>query len=268
GGSNVRGMDIRGSSLRLSADGSTLNVTMQVVDLSHPANTALAITGANYLQYVTRWQLGNTIFYAAMENTAANGRIYYAGKAQSIDLCSVSACFPHVITYPEPGAPPSFTGHTESGTIQCPASPSASNPCSVTIAVNVADIGMDPVTAAASLLEEVGGYALAATIQDEAETNATAESDTVPLEIDGVCCYNFKASVQNGPPPACHEADGDGDIHGRRSGKASFSMDKDRCEDNDDEDLHANDADSNMNFQSTQVLSAVFDDATNSVTLV
>ena len=264
GGSNKRGMDILGSSLQLSADGSTLNVTMQVIDLSHPANTALAITGANYLQYVTRWQLGNTIFYAAMENTAANHPTFYAGKAQSIDLCSVSACFPHVITYPEPG----FSGTAEPGIIQCPAGPSASNPCSLTIAVNVVDIGMTPATAAASLLEEVGGYALAATIQDGAETNATAEADTVPPEIDGVCCYNFKATVQNGPPPACHEADGSGDINGARSGKASFSMDEDRCEDNDPEDLHATDPDANMHFQSTQILSVVFDDATSSVTLV
>ena len=264
GGSNTRGMDILGSSLRLSDNGSTLNVTMQVTDLSHPASTALAITGANFLQYVTRWQFGNTIFYAAMENTAANGPIFYAGKAQSIDLCSVSACFPHVITYPEP----TFGGTTEPGIVQCPAGPSVSNPCSVTIAVNVADVGMTPTTAAASLLEEVGGYGLAAAIQDGLETNATAEADTVPLEIDGVCCYNFKASVQNGPPPACHEADGDGDIHGARSGKASFSMDEDRCEDNDPEDVHARDVDSNMNFQSTQILSVVFDDATNSVTVV
>ena len=45
-------------------------------------------------------------------------------------------------------------------------------------------------------------------------------------------------------------------------------MDADRCEDNDPEDLHANDAEANMSFQSTQILSIVFDDATNSVTLV
>jgi hypothetical protein len=59
----------------------------------------------------------------------------------------------------------------------------------VTISVNVADIG-NPT--AASLLEEVGGYAMAAAIQEGAEDNASAQSDTVPLEIDGVCCYNFK----------------------------------------------------------------------------
>ena len=197
GGTNVPGMDILGTSLQLSGDGATLNVTTRIVDLTNPAATALAIAGAANLQYVTRWQLGNTIFYAAMENTAANEPIFYAGKAQSIDLCSVSACFPHVITYPEPG----FGGTAEPGTIVCPATPSVASPCTLNIAVPVADVGMAPKTAARSLLEEIGSYALGATIQEGAETNATAESDTVPLEVDGVCCFNFKAAVHNGSAP-------------------------------------------------------------------
>jgi len=45
-------------------------------------------------------------------------------------------------------------------------------------------------------------------------------------------------------------------------------MDEDHCEDLDKDDLHAQDAGANMNFQATQVLSIVFDDSTNSVTLV
>src|SRR5204862_4301287 len=167
-------------------------------------------------------------------------------------------------TYTEPH----LVGNADSGTINCPGRPSAFNPCSVTSAGRVGDIGMTPATAATSLLEEVGGYALAATIEEGAENNATAESDTVPLEIDGVCCYNFKAAVQNGPPPACHEADGNGDIHSAGKGKSSFSMDKDRCEDFDNEDLHARDDDANMNFQATEFRSVVLNDATDSVTLL
>ena len=264
GGAERSGMDILGTSLQLSDDRRFLNVTTKVIDLSNPGATALSITGTNFLHYVTRWQFGNTIYYAAMENTVANLPTFYAGKAQSIDLCSVSACFPHVITYPEPH----LGGMSESGTINCPATPSVSNPCSVTVEVRVSDVGMTPASAAARLLEEVGSYALASTIRQGAETNATAESDTVPLEIDGVCCFNFMASVQNGPPPPCHEADGNGDIHSKGKGKASFSMDKDRCEDLDVEDVHAQDADANMNFQSTEILSAIFNDATDSVTLL
>jgi hypothetical protein len=263
GGANQRGMDIRSSQLRL--DGQTLTVTMRVVDLSNPALTAVAIAGTTNLQYVTRWQLGNTIYYAAMENTPANQPIFYAGAAQSIDLCSVSACFPHVLTYPEPGPGPTFTGKTESGTVACPASPSAENPCTLIIRVNVADVGSPTST---SLLEEVGGYALAATLQEGAETNATAESDTVPLEIDGVCCYNFQASVQNGGPPPCHPGDGDGDVSDGRGGKAHVHFDEDACEDGIPETVQESDATTGDTFQSTQITGVTFNDALSNVTIL
>ena len=185
GGANQSGMDIRSSRVTPSPDGTTLNVTMQVTDLAHPAAAIAAIPGATNLQYVTRWQMGNTVYYAAMENTAANQPIFYAGKQQTIDLCSVSACFPHVLTYPEPGAGPTFTGTPEAGSITC----SANGACTATIKVKLADVG-NPTSA--SLLESVGGYALAAAIQEGAEDNVSAQTDTVPLEIDGVCCYNAK----------------------------------------------------------------------------
>ena len=262
GGSNVTGMDIVGSSLNLSSDGKTLNVTMQLVDLAHPASTALAIAGTTFLQYDTRWQMGNTIFYAGMENTALNRPTFYAGTAQSVDLCSVSACFPHVITYPEQ---PATGGKSEMGSVVCPSVPSASTPCTLTVQVKVQDVGGPT---ASSLLEEVGAYSFAASHEQGTTTNAQAEADNVPLEIDGACCYNFKASVQNGPPPACHEADGNGDIHSANSGKASFSMDEDHCEDLDNEDLHAQDLSANMNFQSTQILAVIFNDAASSATLL
>jgi len=185
GGAGQSGMDVRSSGLSLSANGQTLTVTMQVANLANPAATIAAIPGATNVQYVTRWQMGNTIYYAAMENTALNNPIFYAGQQQTIDLCSVSACFPHVLTYPEPGAGPTFTGKSETGSISCPVTGS----CTLTINVNVADVG-GPI--ATSLLESVGGYSLAAAIQEGAEDNASAQSDTVPLEIDGVCCFNFR----------------------------------------------------------------------------
>jgi hypothetical protein len=261
GGKNVAGMDILGSALNLSPDGKTLNVTMQVVDLAHPASTALAIAGTTFLQYDTRWQMGNTIYYAGMENTGLNRPTFYAGKAQSVDLCSVSACFPHVITYPEQ---PATGGKSEMGSVVCPSVPSATTPCSLTIQVKVQDVGAPT---ASSILEEVGAYAFAASHEQGLTTNAQAEADNVPLEIDGACCYNFEASVANGPPPVCREADGNGDIHSTGSGKASFSMDEDHCEDLDNEDLHAQDSSAGMNFQSTQILSATFNDALNSVVI-
>src|SRR3954447_11276289 len=181
GGTNVPGLDVVQSSI--SQAGQTLTVTMQVADLSKPALTVAAVPGAALLQYVTRWQLGDTIFYAAMSDNAAGQNVFYAGKAQSVDLCSVSACFPHVLTYPEPG----LGGTAETGSLDCPAAPSASSPCTITVTVNAADVGSP---AAGSLLEEVGAYAFAASHPQGATTNAQALADNVPLEVDGACCYN------------------------------------------------------------------------------
>src|SRR5438067_26731 len=183
-GTNRPGMDIRSSQLSFSPNGSTLSVTMQVTDLTNPATTIAFIPGATNVQYVTRWQMGITVYYAAMENNAANQPIFYAGAMKTIDLCSVSACFPHVLTYPEPGGGPTFTGKPETGSINC-----SSTPCTLTTSVKVADVG-GPTTS--SPLESVGAYSLAAALQEGAENNVAAESDTVPLEIDGVCCFNFR----------------------------------------------------------------------------
>jgi hypothetical protein len=256
GGTNVPGMDILSNSISLS--GNTLSVATRIVDLSHPAATAAAITGAAYLQYVTRWQMGNTIYYAAMENTALNNPIFYAGKAQSVDLCSVSACFPHVITYPEP---PPLGGATETGSIKCPSTPSASNPCTLTINVNVADVG-NPTSS--SLLEEVGSYSFASAGQSGATTNLQAEADDVPLEVDGVCCYNTLPRPPQ--PPPCRVADGNGDEPGSNGGKASFDFHEDDCNQQpESEDF--SDSSSETDFHSTLVTSVAYDDAAHTVTI-
>jgi hypothetical protein len=190
GGTEVPGMDVLGTQLSLS--GSTLTVTSKVVDLAHPAQTLSTLSGASALQYVTRWQMGNTLYYAAMEQGSSGAPTFYAGATASVDLCSVSACDPHVLTYPEPGG----GGATEPGTVSCPPTPSASAPCTLTIDVKTADIG-NP--AASSLLEEVGTYARAASQPDSSITNAQAQADNVPLEIDGLCCFNFRSSGGSGP---------------------------------------------------------------------
>ena len=132
-----------------------------------------------------RWQMGNTIYYAAMSNSATNQPSFYAGAAQSVDLCSVSACDPHVITYPESG----LGGAAETGSVSCPSAPSAANPCTITIKVNSTDVGSPT---SKSLLEEVGTYSLGTAHPEGATTNAQALADDVPLQIDGACCFNFR----------------------------------------------------------------------------
>src|SRR5260370_37893183 len=92
GGGNIPGADLLGTTLSLSADEKTLTVTNKVVDLSDPSATAASISGTQLLQYVTRWQMGNSLYYAAMSNSSSGSPSFYAGKTQSVDLCSVSDC--------------------------------------------------------------------------------------------------------------------------------------------------------------------------------
>jgi hypothetical protein len=266
GGTNVPGMDILSSELQLSSDGTTLRVTTRVLDARSPSTTAATLTGATLLQFVSRWQMGNTIFYAGMANTAANTPSFYAGKAQSIDLCSVSACFPHVIVYPEvpySGAP-TESGLPESGSVSCPAAPSTDNPCVIRINVKVADIGSPTAT---SLLEEVGAYAFGTSHPDATTTNAQAEADSVPLEIDGVCCFNFKAAVANGPLPTCTDRHGRGEVKGRDSGRAGFEFDVDDCKTSDQNFVNEQDRGSNTDFRSSAVQAVVFDEGARSLTV-
>ncbi|HJP65209.1 MAG TPA: hypothetical protein VKA30_02770, partial [Actinomycetota bacterium] len=183
GGSPVPGFDLQSSGL--SVHGGTVTVTMEVADLTDPSGAAAQVLGTRYLDYVTRWQMGNTIYYAAMQMDDSGERTFSAGRAQTIDLCSVSACFPHVMIYPEAGA----GGVQESGSVTCPPHPSAADPCTITIRVAAADVGAP---GRGALLEEVGAYTFAASHTDGTTTNLQALLDNVPLEIDGVCCYNAR----------------------------------------------------------------------------
>ena len=148
-----------------------------------------------------------------MTNTAANQPMYYAGAATSVDLCSVSACYPHVLTYPEAN----LGGTSEGGAVTCPPTPSAQAPCTLTIKVNTADVG-NPTSA--SSLEEVGTYAFASSHPQGETTDAEAQADNLPLEIDGLCCLSSgarvdPASIAGAGPPGTTVA---GAIHAARRG--------------------------------------------------
>ena len=70
-----------------------------------------------------------------------------------------------------------------------PATPTLRTPCTATINVAPADVGSPT---ASSLLEETGSYAFAAARPQAAVTNALAEADELPLQVDGSCCFNFR----------------------------------------------------------------------------
>jgi hypothetical protein len=202
GGHNVPGMDILRSSLAyVTSGGSKLRITMKVADLKTPAATAGRIPSTQLVEYVTRWQQGNTLFYAGMSTTGAGSRSFYAGRTRSVDLCSVSACDPHVLTYPESGS----GGKAEHGTVSCPKNPSATHPCTISILVPGGDIGN---AKAGSLLQEVGAYAFATAHPQGSTNNAQALADNVPLEIDGTCCYDFNGRAVRPPRPRHHHHPG------------------------------------------------------------
>jgi hypothetical protein len=87
--------------------------------------------------------------------------------------------------------------------------------------------------------------------------------------IDVVRAYDFfPGAGGGGGGGGCHEADGNGHIHGEKSGAASFHVDEDPCEDGDAEEVDAKDPSGNMDFHSTQILSVAFDDVAHTMTIV
>ncbi|HZU61398.1 MAG TPA: hypothetical protein VE983_10550, partial [Solirubrobacteraceae bacterium] len=174
----------------LSKNAKTLTVTIKVTNLRKPSASLSKLPAAKFLEYVTRWQMGNTLYFAGM-STSGGSPSFYAGKTGSLDLCSVSACFPHVLVYPEAGASPTGTSTPQSGRVKCPKKPSAAHPCTIKIVVKAAAVGKPT---AHRLLQEVGSYSWATSIPQSSETNASAQKDITPLEIDGVCCFNFQAA--------------------------------------------------------------------------
>lgn len=207
GGTNLPALDLTGNKLDLSSDNSTLTVTMNVNSLSTTDidNAFTTIPAAGFFTYVTRWlmvppgiqksacepgatptpETASCSMYYAMAEVTPGGTVFSvaAGLAQSIDLCSVSACFPHVIYYSE-GTTGTDGGHS------LPSSDYNFDQTHNTITINVpaADVGSPTQT---SLLEEVGSYTLASDHGQEAVTNGQAQTDDVPFEVDGICCFNF-----------------------------------------------------------------------------
>ncbi|GAC1308613.1 MAG: hypothetical protein NVSMB10_15010 [Steroidobacteraceae bacterium] len=86
--------------------------------------------------------------------------------------------------------------------------------------------------------------------------------------IDVVRAYDFLPRAGGGGEgEGCHERDGHGDIHGAKSGEASFHFDDDPCEGDHTEEVAARDSDRNMSFHSTKILSVAVDDVAHSLSM-
>jgi hypothetical protein len=178
GGTNVPGADIR--AVKLSRKGGTLVVN--VVTGKGSLGSAAQAGGAPFAQLVTRWQIGDVLYYAAVEEDAASDSPrFYAGKTTSVDLCSVSGCKPNYLTY---DAPPSPNAQTIAGAVVV-----GQSTTSYTLQVPLSAIG-NP--GKGKLLEEVMSFVtVSAKSAVQPLDNASAFADEVPLQIEGTKTFNF-----------------------------------------------------------------------------
>jgi hypothetical protein len=183
-GTNYPGLDVRGVSV--VAKGDKLEATIQLTDPTAVAS-ALTSIGAPFADLVVRWEYNSNLYFAAAEYNAASSTpaSFFDGASQSIDLCSVSACDPHLMTYPGPDIAPN-TSHSTTGTV-VNADATSGAPGTITMDVPRADVGGPK---DGERLDSVGAYSLVSLLSFDAPLpNAMAENDMVPMEVDGACCF-------------------------------------------------------------------------------
>lgn len=198
----VKELDLRGVKVKRTGEGIDISVAVESLD---DIATAHAETGARAVTWVARWtgapadsQTGvrNPIYYAAAESlfagvTGLGGAVgvfedvplFYGGTAQSVELCSVSGCYPHLIEYPRPP----LGGTTIEGAIV-----QGRNGAPDTLVFHVpADLVGNP--ARGTLLESFGVYAFARNKSSALPfTNAEGEAGIAPILVDGICCLDMR----------------------------------------------------------------------------
>lgn len=179
GGTNVPAADV--TNVAVSRTGSTLHFAVTTASGSlGDAATAAVIP---FAQLVLRWQVGNTLYHAGVEEPAGGlSTSYYAGTTKSVDLCSVSGCKPNYLTY-DAAAP---NGQAVTGSKKTTAAGTV-----YTIDVPVSAVGNPAPTA---LLEEVQAFVTVAPHTAAVTlTNDQAFADEVPLQIEGTRTFNYQA---------------------------------------------------------------------------
>jgi hypothetical protein len=182
GGSNVPGADITSVAMKLDGGNVVIDLTLAGA-LGTAAQTALTPTA----QAVVRWQMGDTLYFAAAEATPAGPLEYYGGKTSSVDLCSVSGCKPNYLTYnafPNNGVSQG-TGSADGGKIQ--------------IKIPAAAVG-NPT--ASSLLEQAMAFVVASPQSGVVpQNNGTSFTDQAPLQLEGTRTVNVKLGANAVAPP-------------------------------------------------------------------
>jgi hypothetical protein len=181
GGSKVPGADITAVSMKLVGSDVVIDLTLGGA-LGTAAQTAATPTA----QAVVRWQMGDTLYFAAAEATPAGPLEYYGGMTASVDLCSVSGCKPNYLTYnafPAPGVSQG-TGSNDG------------NKYVIRIPLSAVGSPTDK-----SLLEEVMAFVTASPQAGAVpQNNGTDFLDIAPLQVEGTKTFNarFGAPADSG----------------------------------------------------------------------
>jgi hypothetical protein len=178
GTTKLSGLDVKNVALALEGTDLHVKVTTEGDSIASAATAANALFG----QLVVRWQMGDKLYYAGVQQSAAAGALsWYAGPSMSVDLCSVSACDPHYITYPAPPA----------GGVAVTGTTTKTSSTLYDIKVPVSAIGN---MTQDSLLESVTAFStVSATPAELPLTNAQADADIVPLQVEGARPFNYSA---------------------------------------------------------------------------
>jgi hypothetical protein len=185
GSTNVEGLDLRRVTTKRTAD--ELTITLEVAN-GEAFSAAYGDTGASSLSFVARWVgerdvadagLRDPIYFAAAEQTqgADASPAFFAGGAQSVELCSVSGCFPHMIEYPRPPVNNTAIEGTFEGNF-------------ITLHVPVSLVGYPK---PGSLLQSFSVYAFARLRSSNTPvSNPEGETGNTPVMIDGICCIDVR----------------------------------------------------------------------------
>jgi hypothetical protein len=152
---------------------------------------AATAAAAPYGRLVVSWQMGNTLYHAGIDQSANGGApTFYAGKTQSTDSCSVSACDPHTLDYV---APPL------AGSVSVAHRMKVGQSTIYKLRIPVSAIGNPSWH---KQFESVAAYTFAAAVPGSVQdSKAQSDVDQVPLELDGTKSFNFRADVEHNTNP-------------------------------------------------------------------
>jgi hypothetical protein len=176
GGTNIPSTDITKLTTEYNGETLTINVTTE----GGPLSTAANVGKAPFAHLIVRWQVGDTLYHAGIEQDAAGTALKaFAGATSSVDLCSVSGCKPNYLDYR--ASSPATVAADGSG------------PTTYTISVPASSIGGVP---ANSLFEGVMAYAALSPRSTTVPLDqGAALADEVPLQVEGTRTYNFQSGA-------------------------------------------------------------------------